>query len=156
MDYYYFNPFGATGNTLTSKTPNFTSDMVCSTLIAFSCTGNTDIVTQNFDDITAVLVFFLSLSQTLFLIAYFLFLKQYTTNSMYLYIADNLVYIKNLKTNRHHNFKSGIYVFIACLMHKHHLIEAIDVLLYKFFQTNIRQHLASKIQLTMEMIEYGE
>lgn len=82
--------------------------------------GTTNIVTQNFDDITAPILFFLSLSQTLFYIIYILLLKNYANNALKLRIADTLVYVSD-PSGRHHNFKSGFSVFLACLVHQHAL-----------------------------------
>ena len=82
--------------------------------------GTTNIVTQNFDDITAPILFFLSLSQTLFYIIYVLLLKNYANNALKLRIADTLVYVAD-PSGRHHDFKSGLSVFFACLIHQHAL-----------------------------------
>ncbi len=53
---------------------------------------------------TVPILFFLSVSQTIFYIVYLLFLKNYANNSLRLRIADSLVYICQ-PDGRHYNFK---------------------------------------------------
>lgn len=112
-------------------------------------------VTSNFDDATVPLLFFLSLSQTIFFLVYLLFLKNYANNALRLRIADTLVYISQ-PDGKHYNFKSGVAVFIACLFHNHAFFELLDKVLYALFQTEYKKCLPLKAQLAIDMINYGE
>jgi hypothetical protein len=127
---------------------------VC-TYVKFVYSGSTNIVTQNFDDVTAPLLFFLSISQTIFYAAYLLFLRNYENNSLSLKIADTLVFIYN-PTGAHHNFKSGMATFVACLIHNHPMIGWFNYFLYHFYQTQVKRWMPIKVQMTMDMIEYGQ
>lgn len=126
----------------------------CST-IEFVFSGTTNIVTQMFDDITSPILFFLSTSQIFFYIAYLCFLRNYSNNSLKLRIADSLVYITQ-PNGRHYNFKEGFSVFMACLLHKHYMMEVFDMILYHFCEASTKKFLPLKMQLTMDMINYGE
>jgi hypothetical protein len=66
--------------------------------------GTANFAEEQFDDITAPMLFFVSLSQTLFYLVYFFFLRNYANNSFKLQLADQLVYILDPK-GRHYNFK---------------------------------------------------
>lgn len=57
---------------------------------------------------------------------------------------------------RHYNFKEGISVFMACLLHKHYMMEVYDMVLYHFCEASTKKFLPLKMQLTMDMISYGE
>lgn len=81
--------------------------------------------TQNFDDITAPILFFLSLMETFFFLLYILIIKNYANNALFLKIADSLTYLED-STGRHHNFKSGPGVFFACLIHNNIITQGID------------------------------
>lgn len=132
----------------------FMGTNICTAKALYS-SGTTNIVTQNFDDITAPLLFFLSISQTLFYLCYIFFLKNYSNNALHLRIADSVVYIPDGQ-GRHHNFKSGVAVFFGCLIHNHAIVKLIDLILYVTVQKQIKKILPIKVQLTMEMIAYGE
>jgi len=108
-----------------------------------------------FDDVTSPILFFLSTSQIFFYIAYLCFLRNYSNNSLKLRIADSLVFITQ-PNGRHYNFKEGFCVFIACLLHKHFMVELNDKILYHFCEASTKNLLPLKIQLTMDMINYGE
>jgi len=99
------------------------------TVKALYYSGTTNIVTQNFDDITVPLLFFLSLSQTLFYLCYIFFLRNYSNNALHLRIADSVIYIPNGQ-GKHHDFKSGVAVFFGCLIYNHNLVKLLDIILY--------------------------
>lgn len=123
--------------------------------VEYKSNGFNNIVTQDFDDITAPILFFLSVSQTIFLIVYLLFLKNYANNALKLRIADTLVYISQ-PNGKHYDFKSGFAVFLACFFHNHAFFEALDRLLYALCQTEYKKLLPLKAQLAIDMINYGE
>jgi hypothetical protein len=101
------------------------------------------------------MLFFISLIQTLFFLVYFFFLSNYSNNAFKLDLADQLVYISDPE-GRHYNFKSGALVFLTCLWHKHWAVTGLDFLLYRFWETHSRKFLPTLMQLTMDMIDYGE
>lgn len=160
LNYYTPDP-----QTFISYFPQYDQSLNCFSITDFSgntclqvqfiSSGNTNIVTQNFDDITAPLLFFLSISQTMFYICYLLFLRNYSNNALNLRIADSVVYIPD-SYGKHYNFKSGIACFLACLIYKHPFIKVLDNLLYRLRQTNIKKLLSVRCQLAMDMIKYGE
>jgi hypothetical protein len=118
------------------------------TVKALYSSGKTNIVTQNFDDITAPLLFFMSITQTLFYLCYILFLRNYSNNSFHLRIADSVVYVPDGQ-GRHHNFKSGIAVFFGCLLYQHTFVKLLDLILYVTIQRQIKKIMPIKVQLTM-------
>ena len=100
-------------------------------------------------------MFVLSVSQTLFYLCYLLFLRNYSNNALYLRLADSLVYVPG-SNGRHLNFKSGWPAFLACLLHKHFLVNLLDWLLYAAAQRQVKKLLPVQVQLAFEMIGYGE
>ena len=139
-------------NCLNLATFPFTGSYTC-TQVLFEANGNTDIYSQKFEDITAPLLFFLSVSQTLFYLVYLLFLRNYSNNCLYLRIADSLAYLP--AQSGHHDFRSGSAVFVACLIHNHKLVQGIDLVLYAVCKTHLKRYMPLKVQLTMDMIDYG-
>lgn len=45
---------------------------------------------------------------------------------------------------------------VACLIHNHPLIGWLDYFLYRFYQTQVKRCLPIKVQMTMDMIDYGK
>lgn len=125
------------------------------TQVSMVWSGSTNVYTENFDDITAPIVFFLSLLQTSFYLIYIIIIRNYANNALFLRIADSVVFIED-GAGRHYNFKSGPSVFFACLIHNNKITQAIDYLLYRFCETHIKRFLSLKAQLTIKMIDYGE
>jgi hypothetical protein len=132
---------------------NLDNDLMC-TGLKFETSGSTYVVTEQFDDITAPLLFFLSISQTLFYLVYLLFLRNYTNNAFALKIADSLVYIA-APSGEHRDFKNTPATFFACLLHRHPLLSLLDALLYRFCQTTFKQCLPLSLQLAIDMIDFG-
>lgn len=132
---------------------NFDNDLMC-TGLKFETSGSTYVVTEQFDDITAPLLFFLSISQTLFYLVYLLFLRNYTNNALALKIADSLVYIP-ASSGEHRNFKNTPATFFACLLRGHPFISLLDTFLYRFCQTTFKQCLPLSLQLAIDMIDFG-
>lgn len=130
------------------------NDIKCG-VVSIMSSGTTNIATENFDNFTSVLIFFLSLSQTLFLLTSYGFLNNYSNNSFLLRLADSLVYIAD-PNGKHYNFKDGPALFLVCLFHKHFLVQLLDDLLYRFFQTTTRRLFSIRAQMAMDMIDYGE
>jgi hypothetical protein len=97
----------------------------------------------------------MSISQTIFLLAYLLFLRNYGNNALSLKIADTLVFIYS-PTGAHHNFKSGMATVVACLLHNHPLVGWLNAFLYRFYQTEVKRWMPIKVQMTMDMIDYGQ
>ena len=54
------------------------------TFVELASSGTVNYISQNFDDITAPILFFISLIETLFFLFYFLLIKNYNNNSLYL------------------------------------------------------------------------
>lgn len=69
-------------------------------------------------------------------------------------LADTLVYIPD-ENGRHINFKEGAAIFIACLIHRHLLLEIADNILFKMCQKHVKNYLPIRSQLAMFMIDYG-
>lgn len=63
------------------------------TAFQFHISGSLRVHTQNFDDITAPILFFVSLIETLFFLIYFCCVKNYNNNAFHLKIADSIVYL---------------------------------------------------------------
>lgn len=132
----------------------FNGNFRCSTFdIAYS--GTVNISNEIFDDITAPLLFFIALSQTLFFLVYVGFLRNYNNNCLKLRLADSIVYILD-PDGRHYNFKGGFSIFMACMLHGHLLIRLLDLLLYRVWETHYRRFLPIRAQMALRMIEYGQ
>ena len=104
------------------------------TFMKFKASGKINEYNQNFDDITAPILFFVSLIETLFFLIYFSCIKNYDNNAFYLRIGDSVVYMED-GNHHHYNFKSGPSVFLACLFHENPLVVIIDAVLYRVCST---------------------
>jgi hypothetical protein len=93
--------------------------------------GLTREVNENFDDLSEVLLFFLSVSETFYIVVFVLFVKHYNRNSGLLEIADSLYYIDDPKTKQKFNFRSGYQVFFACLLYSNPLYKIINFIMVK-------------------------
>lgn len=80
INFYKVLPFTAAGargfKTFSNSTILNCVTKTC-TFYKFVYSGNTNIAAQNFDDVTAPLLFFLSISQAIFYVVYLLFLRNY-------------------------------------------------------------------------------
>ena len=122
--------------------------------VVFIPSGSVYYHTQNFDDITAPILFFVSLIETLFFTVYFCCVKNYNNNAFHLRVADSIVYLEN-GHHKHYNFQSGPSVFTACLLHNNFLVKIIDAVLYRTCETQVKRQLPLKAQLAVKMIDYG-
>ena len=100
------------------------------TFVGFAASGDVNYYSQNFDDITEPILFFVSLIETLFFLVYFACIKNYNNNAFNLRLADSVVYQED-GHQRHYNFKSGAAVYVACLLHNNFVTVFLDFVLYK-------------------------
>ena len=132
LDYYTPNIAPASSTIYSNPFSSWTcspASTPCSGIV-FIPSGSVNYHTQNFDDITSPILFFVSLIETLFFMVYFCFVKNYNNNAFHLKLADSTVFLED-GNNKHYNFKSGPSVFTACLLHNNFLVQIIDAVLYR-------------------------
>lgn len=88
-------------------------------------------IKENFDDISNIILFFFSVKETIYLIVFILFIKQYNTNAGLLEVGKSLYYIDNPKTKKKYDFTQGYEIFLACLLYNHPFIKLIHFILTK-------------------------
>jgi hypothetical protein len=158
----YYDPYDYTESALLTATDTVntcfdwgTGQGYSCTLLSFQASGTVNYYTQLFDDVTAPILFFVSLIETLFFLIYAFCLKNYNNNALYLRIADSVVYLED-SHHRHYNFKNGAAVFIACLLHNNFIVKALDWAMYRTCETEVKKMLSLKAQLTIKMIDFGQ
>jgi len=82
-----------------------------------------------------VLLFFLSVKETLYILLFVIFIKQYNRNSGLLDVGSSLFYIDNPKTKMKYDFNRGFDVFVACLFHNHPVTNLIQFIMTKMGKT---------------------
>ena len=103
--------------------------------IRFTPSGNTREINENFDDISEILLFFLSVKETFYIVIFFIFVKHYNRNSGLLEVADSLFYIDDPKSKKKYDFRSGYQVFFACLLYNHPVYNFINFIMTKLGTT---------------------
>lgn len=109
---------------------------------------------EQFDNIIDPLLFFIAVSQTLLFLAGILFLNNYSNNCLYIAVADKLVYLTDPQ-GRHYDFKRGAAVFLACMWHRHFLVNTLEYVLFRFWETTSKKWLPARTQAAMTMIDFG-
>lgn len=97
--------------------------------------ASTKQINENFDDVSQVLLFFLSVNQTLYAIVFIVLIQQYNRNAGLLEIGRRLFYVDEARTKRKYDFTQGYEVFVACLFHNHTLTNLIQFLMTKMGRT---------------------
>jgi hypothetical protein len=120
--------------------------------IAYS--GTTTYAMEQFDNIIEPLLFFIAVSQTLLFLIGLLFLNNYSNNCLYIAVADKLVYLTDSE-GRHYDFKKGAAVYFACMWHRHFLVNMLEYVLYRYWETTSKKWLPAHTQAAMTMIDFG-
>ncbi len=137
---------------LVSTVPNNTMEY---SQVKITPCGITRKINENFDDVSEILLFFLSVKETFYIVIFFIFIKHYNRNSGLLELADSLFYIDDPKTKKKYDFRTGYQVFFACLLYNHPLYKFINFILTKL-GTTLEEALPKKAVCAIKLMKKTE